>query len=253
MTHLRLWDGTTKGNADLTASVKQLQKLLKIKADGVFGPATEEAVILFQKENKLVPDGFVGTATWAKLKPIKKFSGFQTVLDEYKSKYIELVRSAVANYGLSEPIIFAIGYRESKWGLALDANLTGDFIKRKPNAVRGSLPPDGLGYGRGLMQIDFDAHAFARGTQWKIPTKNIAYGCLVLKNNIKYFDKKKYDGFSQAARSRMAIAAYNCGAGRVDMALATGKDIDFYTAHRNYSADVIDLAAEFQAIEKETV
>jgi hypothetical protein len=37
------------------------------------------------------------------------------------------------------------------------------------------------------------------------------------------------------------------------MALATGKDIDFYTAHRNYSADVIDLAAEFQAIEKETV
>lgn len=48
-------------------NVIKLQKLLKITADGIFGPATEKAVIAFQKKNKLVADGIVGKATWDKL------------------------------------------------------------------------------------------------------------------------------------------------------------------------------------------
>ena len=48
--------------------VVELQKLLGIKADGLFGKKTESAVIGFQQRNDLQPDGIVGTATWSILK-----------------------------------------------------------------------------------------------------------------------------------------------------------------------------------------
>ena len=51
------------------AEVKTLQTLLKITADGVFGPKTKTAVITFQKANGLVADGIVGQKTWAVLLP----------------------------------------------------------------------------------------------------------------------------------------------------------------------------------------
>lgn len=44
--------------------VEDLQKYLKIKVDGDFGPKTKEAVKKFQKSNKLVVDGIVGEKTW---------------------------------------------------------------------------------------------------------------------------------------------------------------------------------------------
>lgn len=47
--------------------VQLVQKRLGIKVDGWFGVATRRAVISFQKENGLVPDGVVGVKTWAKL------------------------------------------------------------------------------------------------------------------------------------------------------------------------------------------
>lgn len=47
--------------------VKKLQSKLGLSADGDFGPATESAVIKFQKENGLTSDGIVGSGTWGKL------------------------------------------------------------------------------------------------------------------------------------------------------------------------------------------
>lgn len=47
--------------------VIQLQKLLGIKADGVFGPITEECVKQFQRTHNLEVDGIVGPKTWAAL------------------------------------------------------------------------------------------------------------------------------------------------------------------------------------------
>jgi len=46
------------------AAVEQLQELLKITADGQFGPATEKAVRQFQRDHDLVDDGVVGLYTW---------------------------------------------------------------------------------------------------------------------------------------------------------------------------------------------
>ena len=49
--------------------VKQIQNALGLKADGIFGRATEAAVKKFQKENGLTADGIVGKKTLEKLVP----------------------------------------------------------------------------------------------------------------------------------------------------------------------------------------
>lgn len=53
-----LYKGCSKGD-----DVKELQKALGIKADGIFGNDTKNAVIKFQKSNKLYADGKVGKDT----------------------------------------------------------------------------------------------------------------------------------------------------------------------------------------------
>lgn len=59
--------------------VKLLQTLLifhgaSIAADGSFGPATEKAVVAFQRSRNLSPDGVAGAATWCELMKIAKSS-----------------------------------------------------------------------------------------------------------------------------------------------------------------------------------
>lgn len=48
-------------------TVIQLQKFLKITADGNFGPKTESALKSWQQANGLVADGVVGPKTWASM------------------------------------------------------------------------------------------------------------------------------------------------------------------------------------------
>lgn len=49
--------------------VKQIQGALHLVQDGRFGPLTREALITWQRENGLTPDGIAGPATLAKLLP----------------------------------------------------------------------------------------------------------------------------------------------------------------------------------------
>ncbi|QDZ14278.1 peptidoglycan-binding domain-containing protein [Humibacter ginsenosidimutans] len=54
-------------------AVRRLQRALRrtpnlsIVVDGIFGPATRHAVVEFQTDEALTPDGIVGPLTWAKL------------------------------------------------------------------------------------------------------------------------------------------------------------------------------------------
>lgn len=54
------------------SSVMELQGLLQLPADSIFGKGTKAAVQEFQKAHGLLSDGIVGPATWALLKGIKK-------------------------------------------------------------------------------------------------------------------------------------------------------------------------------------
>src|SRR5713101_3942070 len=44
--------------------VKRIQQKLGLKADGIFGAITENAVRTWQGAHRLTPDGIVGPATW---------------------------------------------------------------------------------------------------------------------------------------------------------------------------------------------
>jgi predicted chitinase/peptidoglycan hydrolase-like protein with peptidoglycan-binding domain len=48
-------------------AVKELQKLLGLEADGIFGGRTEAVVRAWQRANDLVPDGIVGPRSWEML------------------------------------------------------------------------------------------------------------------------------------------------------------------------------------------
>jgi hypothetical protein len=106
------------------------------------------------------------------------------------------------------------------------------------------MPPDGRGFGRGLMQIDFDAQEFARTGNWADPAANIDMGCQILNQSIHFFARQ--DGLNVSAL-RAGIAGYNRGPGLILKDLRAGLDVDANTAHHNYSADVLNLAGWFQA------
>lgn len=77
--------------------IKQIQLALGLKADGVFGKKTENAVIEFQKENGLFADGIVGEQTLEELNinfdtDLSVFTHGDFDIDEYhlpKGEYIE--------------------------------------------------------------------------------------------------------------------------------------------------------------------
>lgn len=48
-------------------AVKTLQKILKVKVDGLFGKNTEDALKAYQKAHKLTVDGIAGEKTWNKM------------------------------------------------------------------------------------------------------------------------------------------------------------------------------------------
>lgn len=52
-------------------STKLVQRLLGIKADGLCGLKTTEAIKTFQRKNKLIADGCVGLNTWKILLDVK--------------------------------------------------------------------------------------------------------------------------------------------------------------------------------------
>ncbi|MGA9770364.1 MAG: transglycosylase SLT domain-containing protein, partial [Blastocatellia bacterium] len=167
---------------------------------------------------------------------------FKTFIDE-----------GAGRFNFQASVIGGMGSHESGWGLSRllrppgsGAAGTGDFARRspKPPLRTGPLPPDGGGFGRGLMQIDFDAHEFARTGNWRDPRSNILFGCEVLANNFRLLQRRtSLDGRELL---QAAIAAYNCGAGNVLRAIRDGRDIDFFTAHRDYSKDVLNRAGWFQ-------
>ncbi len=167
-------------------------------------------------------------------------------LDEAR-KYRGIIEEAARLSRLSPAVICGIGSRESHWGLILrppGPGGTGDHNPRRPRGDRrGSLPPDGGGFGRGLMQIDYDWHEFARSGAWQDPRANLMYACEVLNQSRRFFEQR---GVRRDILETAILAAYNSGSTATYECIQTNQDIDCRTTGRDYSADVLNRAGWFQ-------
>lgn len=72
--------------------VKKLQKRLHINSDGIFGPATLNAVTNFQRNNGLASDGVVGEKTWGRLYGDLQYLTFNNIyMIKCKPQNIEVI------------------------------------------------------------------------------------------------------------------------------------------------------------------
>ncbi len=71
--------------------VKQLQTKLGLKADGMFGDDTEEAVEDYQEENGLEVDGVAGPATLAQMKIFKEITAETVKMSQIPANSPEIV------------------------------------------------------------------------------------------------------------------------------------------------------------------
>lgn len=162
---------------------------------------------------------------------------------------LPFIAEIAQKYAIPVPIVLGVGSHESGWGTLLSPpgpTGTGDFSPRKTRKEFRSepLPPDGMGFGRGLMQIDYDAFEFARTGNWQDPHANILFGCSILRScRIQLRDRTNLEGMNLL---RGYVAAYNCGVGGVLRALKKGLNVDAHTAHRNYGKDVLSRAGWFE-------
>jgi hypothetical protein len=265
---LRLYDGFAHTSPDLRGAVRDLQAVLRrhdraVAVDGLFDRGTEQAVRAFQRAQGLPADGVVGPATWQALAepeppapPDRLTTSYALddalLLDDLHAvaRYGASVVAAAAGFGIPPAVIVALGSRESRWGQGLTPKGPGgtsDFVPRPfthPHRP-ALLPADGLGFRRGLMQIDYDAHEFARSGDWRSPDDNIRYACEVLREAKAQLRRRTV--LRGQALLRGALAACNCGIGNVMRAVQHGLDLDFYTVGRNYAREVLDRAGFFEA------
>lgn len=129
-----------------------------------------------------------------------------------------IILDAAAAHDVPPAIMAAIGSVESRWGTSAlmqpnGPTGTGDRTPRnpKPPLRPGSMPTDGLGFGRGLMQIDWDSHPFARTGDWRNAEANISFACGLLAANRDRFRTQLQMSADHALLA--AIAAYNAGFG----------------------------------------
>jgi len=120
------------------------------------------------------------------------------------------------------------------------------------------MPADGLGWGRGLMQLDwadpdnlaFFAEVLPDGTPaWQDARRNILFGAEKLSRCIHAFDDTEAPEFFGAA-------AYNAGRDRVHEALrsvrasadaqARRDAVDHITTGRNYATDVLERRNQYR-------
>lgn len=116
----------SKGN-----EVKALQEKLNLKADGIFGPLTEEAVKDFQRSKGLEVDGIVGNNTLSKLnlsvnkRNIKELIVHCSATPEGKDYSVDTIRQWHLQRGFSDIGYHYVIYRDGSIHTGRDESIIG--------------------------------------------------------------------------------------------------------------------------------
>ncbi|MEM7044051.1 MAG: hypothetical protein AAF543_14675 [Pseudomonadota bacterium] len=170
--------------------------------------------------------------------------------------YAVIIDRIAARHALMPSMVAGFCSRRSGWGLDLSptgADGTRDLEARPCNlsSRQTPLPPDGLGYVRGLMGLDFDRHPLAREPQWRDPESNLdaAFSMIAgYRSRLRRVTTLQGTGLLRAS-----FTAFECGLERVEHAIRQGQDVDSPTpgwcqvAGRGCGQDVVARAAFFQA------
>ena len=111
--------------------VKVLQEKLNLKADGIFGPLTEEAVKDFQRSNGLEVDGIVGADTLSKLnlsvnkRTIKELIVHCSATPEGKDYSVDTIRQWHLQRGFSDIGYHYVIYRDGSIHTGRDESIIG--------------------------------------------------------------------------------------------------------------------------------
>lgn len=111
--------------------VKALQEKLNLKADGIFGPLTEEAVKDFQRSNGLEVDGIVGANTISKLnlsvnkRNIKELIVHCSATPEGKDYSVDTIRQWHLQRGFSDIGYHYVVYRDGSIHIGRDESIIG--------------------------------------------------------------------------------------------------------------------------------
>lgn len=111
--------------------VKALQEKLNLKADGIFGPLTEEAVKDFQKSNGLEVDGIVEADTLSKLnlsvnkRSIKELIVHCSATPEGKDYSVDTIRQWHLQRGFSDIGYHYVVYRDGSIHIGRDESIIG--------------------------------------------------------------------------------------------------------------------------------
>jgi hypothetical protein len=151
---------------------------------------------------------------------------------EIACRYGGAVERAAARHGMLPSVIAGLCSRRSGWGLALapsGVDGTCDVEHRRTITEHRStpLPPDGLGFARGLTALDFDRHALARGVDWSDPERNIDAACAIIAQSRTTLRRRTT--LQGTGLLRAALAAFECGQDQVERALRQGLDVDSVT------------------------
>ena len=111
--------------------VKALQEKLNLKADGIFGPITEEAVKDFQRSNGLEVDGIVGANTLSKLnlsvnkRNIRELIVHCSATPEGKDYSVDTIRQWHLQRGFSDIGYHYVIYRDGSIHIGRDESIIG--------------------------------------------------------------------------------------------------------------------------------
>lgn len=240
------------------------------------------------------------TTAVAKQREIRLFiaAGFRKIMDEankliFKAQlpdrakpYGDLILRVAAEQNVDPFVLFALGDRETNWGAtSAYKQQTGDWTPRCRTAAQiakypglyrvvgscagGSsvMPGDGLGWGRGIAQIDWEqGYPWCQNNDWRDDYKNLTRGAQILKTNLDYFAKTPNsspvvinDYYAEKLQTEpgeyvdprpmwgedlvaAALSAYNSGIGQTLLCVAAGRPADYLTTGKDYAQDTMGRA-----------